>query len=162
MSARATHPPTPSLTPVVESPMARAPLALPALLLLFAWGLSTAPPAAGQTSRATFVALVDEFPDLDARALVVRDRLRDVVVLRPSDATPETLAMALFVLARARNRDPSPDAGQMLPITGFTLTAELSVRRHSRMTQALARLERRPSTRVGTLGTGRWIRLAAR
>lgn len=127
--------------------------ALPLVLVLALQGAA----AAAQQARATFVALPEAFPPIDARAIVVRDGVRDVVLLRAEDATPETLAMSLIVVRRARERAPSPENGEMIPITGFAFTAELPEGERVRLAAVLERLGARPVTDVGTFGPGRWI-----
>ena len=127
--------------------------------------LLAAPPAArAQHSVAApvFVAVPEVFPDLDARAFIVRERGRDIVVLDPAGATTEALAMSLFVLGSLRERFPEPTEGELIPITGFAMTRAPSGEHLRRIVGTLKRLEAAPTTAVGNLGPGRWVRLVGR
>lgn len=121
--------------------------------------------AAGQElgNGPVFLALPNTFPDVDARAVLMRERGRDIVVLKEADAHPETLEVALRVLERVR-QNPAPDTGlgQLIPITGFVYRTPLDPQARSRLETALDRLRRRPVTEVGTLGPGRWMPLSPR
>ena len=82
----------------------------------------TASGAAAQASPSApvFLAMPQEFPDLDARAVLMLEPGRDIVVLDREDAGPETLDVALGVLERMRRDHPrQADRGQLVPITGF-------------------------------------------
>lgn len=117
-------------------------------------------PLSGQADRGgTFVAIPAAFPDIDARALLVRERGRDIVLLRADDAMPDVLAMSLLVLERARANDPTPRHGQMIPITGFVLTDPPRGRDFRHEEAILRRLDSAPIRTVGNLGDGRWIRI---
>lgn len=109
-----------------------------------------------------FVAVPETFPDLDARALIVREGGRDIVVLDPAEVTTEALAMSLFVLGSVRKRYPEPTEGELIPITGFAMTRAPSGEHLRRIVGTLKRLERAPTTAVGNLGPGRWVRLVGR
>lgn len=133
--------------------------------LLFALALAgagAAPVAAQGGARDLAIALPDEFPAIDAKALVIRERARDVIVLRPGEVTPEALAMSLLVLRDAGARNPDPTTGEMIPITGFVFTVPLRPDERDRLARALAELRRQPVAHVGSLGPGRWIRLPSR
>ena len=112
--------------------------------------------------ESVIVAVPVSFPDLDARAIVVRERGQEFVILRPDEVRPEALAMALAVLRRARREPLEEGRGQMLPITGFVLREPLPQQRRDRLQEALDRLEGRPLTEVGRFGPGRWIRYRIR
>lgn len=111
------------------------------------------------TPVATFVAIPEAFPDIDARALVVREPGRDVLLLHPDDVSTDALFMALAVLARMRVERPVPTQGQMAPITGFVLDSPPSGRELGRLQAVLNRLEGRPASDLGTLGAGRIVAL---
>lgn len=115
--------------------------------------------AQGPTDKPIFVALPEEFPDLDARAVVVREPGRDIIVLDETDAEPETLQVALAVLARMSREHPVPeDRGQLIPITGFVYRDAMGPDRRSSLEAVLAELRQRPTASVGNLGPGRWLR----
>jgi len=117
--------------------------------------------ASAQLSVGAFVAIAEDFPDVDARALVVREGGREVIVLRADEATPEALAMSIVVLERARERAPTPENGEMIPITGFVFPSGLGAERRARLEAVLARLAARPSARIEPFGPGRWLPLEA-
>ncbi|MDH3421979.1 MAG: hypothetical protein OEN00_03245, partial [Gemmatimonadota bacterium] len=114
-------------------------------------------------SRPIFLAMPESFPDLDARVVLMREQGRDIIVLRATDAEPEALSVALLVLARVSRERPVPaDRGQMIPITGFVPTGELTAEKRAHLETTLADLRRRPMANVGNLGLGRWMRYRER
>jgi hypothetical protein len=117
-------------------------------------------PLAAQSAgpRPLFLAIPEVFPDVDARAVVVREPAREIVLLRATDATAETLGVALALLRRVRERPVQPGRAVMLPITGFVVTNPPGVAVRERLDDALERLKAQPLARVGTLGPGRSIR----
>ncbi len=110
----------------------------------------------------TYVAIPAVFPAIEARALLIREPGRDVVLLRQEDALPETLAMALAVLQRVREANPRPEQGQMIPITGFAITDPGAPLYMRSLGAVLARLASSEVSEVGNLGPGRWIRYRGR
>jgi hypothetical protein len=136
-----------------------------ALILLAVAHLTALTPtaASAQEARAaTFIAIAETFPPIDARAIVLREGGRDVVLLRSDDATPETLAMALIALGQAREREPSPALGEMLPLMGYTIERPMGEGYRRRLEAALASLVRQPVTEIGSFGPGRWLRYRGR
>jgi hypothetical protein len=117
-------------------------------------------PLAAQSAgpRPLFLAIPEVFPDVDARAVVVRETAREIVLLRATDATAETLGVALALLRRVRERPVQPGRSVMLPITGFVVTNPPDVAARERLDDALERLKAQPLAAVGTLGPGRSIR----
>lgn len=128
-----------------------------ALLLLLA--LPSARPAAAQFEHPPiFLAIPQAFPDLEARAVIMREPGRDIVLLRDTDASPETAQVALDVLARMRREHPRPEGqGQLIPITGFVYRGEMDVSMRAHLESSLAELRRRPLAEIGNLGSGRWM-----
>lgn len=112
---------------------------------------------AGQSTPRTplFLAIPETFPVADARALVVREPGREVIVLRADQATPEALGMALGLLRRVREQPLEPGRGLMVPVTGFAVMREPEGPRRERYERALAELRARPIGRLGSLGPGR-------
>jgi hypothetical protein len=90
--------------------------------------------------------------------MLVREPGRDIVLLRASELTPEALAMSLLVLDRVRESALEPGQGQLIPITGFVMTDPPADDYRTRLLGALDRLARAPTSRIGTIGSGRWIR----
>jgi len=127
-------------------------------------GVTSPAPLAGQDTRPTpiFLALPESFPPVDARVVLLREPGRDIVVLKTAEANPETLAIALRLLRRLRRETPTPTRGQMVPVTGFAFTSEISVAEHEWLESTLSRLRERPLSNVGNLGPGRWTRYRAR
>lgn len=109
------------------------------------------------TATPTFVAIPRTFPDVDARAIVVREPGQDVIVLAPGDVTPDALFMALVVLDRMRAAHPVLTHGQMAPISGFSVDHSATGRDRGRLEAVLTRLERQPESDLGTLGRGRLV-----
>jgi hypothetical protein len=139
---------------------------LPVLLgLLLCAFVAPASPVAAQASDAppVFLALPQSFPDIDARAVVLRETGRDIVLLREEDASAETLEVALRILERMRRDHPRPEGrGQMIPITGFVYRAPLEPDLRQAREEAIAELRERPLANVGNLGRGRWMAYRAR
>ena len=129
------------------------------IVAVAAFGGLFPPSSAGQESaaRAVFVALPLSFPEIDARAIVLRERDRDVVLLRSDDATAETLAMSLMVVRRARQRAPTPTQGEMIPLTGYAFTAEMGDSYRALMDRTLTDLLDRPLRQLGSFGPGRFV-----
>lgn len=113
---------------------------------------------AALSAAETLVAIPSTFPDVDARAMVVREPGQDVIVLAPGEATTDALFMALVLLADVRERTPTPTHGQMIPISGFSVDQPPTGRELGRLEALLTRLERAPVTDLGTLGRGRLVR----
>jgi hypothetical protein len=109
-----------------------------------------------------FVAIPEVFPDVDARAVIIRENGKDVILLRSQETTPEALSMSLVALRRVRRDHPEPQNGQMIPIVGFVTTTPMSEEHLKDMEATLARLRARPISRVGNLGAGQWIRYRVR
>jgi hypothetical protein len=110
-----------------------------------------------EPARRTVVAVPDVFPDVEARALVVRTGQRDVVLLRASDATPTTLLMSLSVLGRLRGTEPGSGRAQMIPVTGYVVTGEPRPSVLRGLETALTTLQDAPTTSLGSFGAGRWV-----
>ena len=129
------------------------------LAVVFATLLSLPSVARAQSTvgARTVIALPERFPDIEARALLVRQPGRDVVVLKAADAPPETLAMSLALLDRMRVQDPEPEEGQLIPITGYVVTVPLGRAQLQRIRQTLSDLRSAPEVSVGNLGRGRWV-----
>ncbi len=116
-------------------------------------------PAQAGSPRPIVVALPDVFPEVEARSLIVRTPERDMVVLRDDGTTSQTLLMSLSLLETLRTDEPRPEAGQVIPITGFAVRRAPSEDKRRKVEATLRRLREAPPTRVGDLGPGRWIPL---
>lgn len=118
----------------------------------------TETPPRGGVPAPVYVAIPDAFPSIDARAMVVREPGVDLIVLRDGEADIDALSMALHVLRDARRRLPTPTAGSLIPIMGFSVTVEVSARVRARLEQTLRRLAHAESVDLGSLGRGRRVR----
>jgi hypothetical protein len=108
-----------------------------------------------------FLAMPETYPDVDGRVVLLRERGRDIVLIRESDATAETLSIALVLLRRLNESTPRRDRqAQMVPVTGYHLTTPIGPGRRARLEEALTRLEERPLSHLGNLGFGRVLQLA--
>jgi hypothetical protein len=128
------------------------------LLAALAGFLPDSTAAQDAASRTVFVAIPESFPAIDARAIILRERDRDVVMLRADDATAESLAMSLIVLRRARARERAPTNGEMIPITGYALTMGMGASYRALMNRTLEALGERPVGDLGSFGPGRFLR----
>lgn len=138
-------------------------LTVTALGALLALALEPADASAQQVRSArTYVAIPDAFPEIDARAMLIREPGFDLVVLRDGEATPDALAMALLALRDARERRPVPKTGEMMPIAGFVVEESPTGRTRRVLERTLARLERADPTDLGSLGQGRRVRIPGR
>lgn len=131
-----------------------------AAILLLGWPSAAA--AQIQSSRGAFVAIPDTFPDIAARAVIVREPGLDVVLLRPTDTSSETLAMALSALRSARQRAANPRSGQLVPVVDFVITNPPSPVFQAYLDAVVDRLLAAPRDQIGPLGLGRWVRLERR
>jgi hypothetical protein len=104
-----------------------------------------------------FLAIPESFPDVDARAVLLREPGREIIVLKSTDATPETLGMALALLRRIRERPLEPGRALMVPVTGFVVRRAPEGEVSEGLEAALTRLKAQPLARVGNLGPGRSI-----
>ncbi len=140
-----------------------SPARLIMLVLAITLGLCPFPALAqdGPSVR-VFVAIPESFPDVDARAVIIRERGLDVILLRETEATAEAVAMSLVALRRVRERHPASELGQMIPIVGFARTRPLPDEHRAELESLLDQLARRPMTDVGNLGLGRWVRYQGR
>ena len=115
-----------------------------------------------QQGRPAFLAIPEAFPPIEARAIVVRERGRDVVFLHRDHATPEAVEMSLRVLRDASDRTLRPGQGEMIPITGYGLLGEMPAVRRAQLLQLLGRLESAPAEDTGSFGPARSIPLGIR
>lgn len=115
-----------------------------------------------QTRAGTFVAIPDEFPSINAKAMVVREPGIDLVLLKDGEVTLDALSMALHVLRDARERVPAPAIGYLIPITGFVVEKAVEGPARRALEQTLERLTDAETVDLGSLGTGRRIRLPGR
>lgn len=110
----------------------------------------------------TFLAVPESFPDIDARAMLVREPGVDLVLLPEDNVNVHALFMALAVLDQVRTRHPAPEHGQIVPITGYVVTSPPTGERLRSLQRALDRLEHAESTELGSLGRGRGVPLPGR
>lgn len=127
-------------------------------------------PAAAQRAderphRRLRVAIADRFPVPDARALIVRYASvarPDVIILEPSQATPEALAAALALLRGLdRERPPAPGRFVVATLKGFAPLGEPNRAALNHLATQLSALRAQPPSRIGNLGRGRWIEVTS-
>lgn len=107
------------------------------------------------------VVIPDRFPSTEAFALVVRFAApgkTDLVLLDARHATPQTLGAALALLRHLRATSPRPGHDVVTTVRGFA-TVRASAPRTAALEGVLRILNAQPTSRVGNLGTGRWVEL---
>jgi len=135
----------------------------PVMVLLTVWSASATRLEAQAPPRArTVIALPDQFPDIDARALLVREPGVDVVLLRPGEVTTDALAMALLTLRELGPRRARAGNGEMIPIVGYAVTDPPRGERLAALERTLDRLAAAETTTLGSFGRARWISLSRR
>jgi hypothetical protein len=111
------------------------------------------------------VAIPDQFPLPDARALVLRYSLvdkADVIILHPAHATSETLSAALTLLRHLdKERPPAPGRYVVATLKGFAPLGQPNPAALRQLENQLSALRAQPSSRIGNLGRGRWIELGS-
>jgi len=127
---------------------------------LVGMALATAAPtpgmAQGQGRVPLVLAIPESFPDVEGRVVLLREPGRDVVLLRATDATPETLSVALTLRRRLDATTPRREQqGQMVPVTGYARRIPLVAEEQERLSAVLAELEARETVSLGRLGRGR-------
>lgn len=107
------------------------------------------------------VALPDSFPTPRAIALIVRSgsTSRTTVVLNRALATPASLGEVLATAQRLNRRPIGATATQVMTVTYVAAPRPYSSAKVSSLTSALSRLQAAPTTQLGNLGKGQWIRL---
>jgi hypothetical protein len=126
--------------------------------LTLATGAASAQSSARRPVR---VAVPDQFPSADARALVVRfasPEKGDVIVLKAADLTPETFVAAVALLRHLRKSVATTDRDEVVTVKSFASLRQ-DARLTSLLTTVLARLRAQPPAPIGNLGQGRWIDL---
>jgi len=131
-------------------------LATTMICTAFALAVPDSAVSQGQGSTPLVLAIPESFPDVEGRVVLLRESGRDVVLLRASDATPETLSVALTLRRRLNASTPRREGqGQMVPVTGYVRRLPLAAEERERLSQALAQLEAQQPTPLGRLGPGR-------
>lgn len=143
------------------TPLFRVVCPVVALLTVLAASATRLESQATPRSR-TVIALPDRFPNIDARALIVREPGLDVVLLRPEDATTDALTVALLTLHDLGPRRAGGGSGEMIPIVGYEVTNPPRRERVAALERALDRLRAAETTTLGSFGSARWIPLARR
>lgn len=128
-----------------------------AVTLTFGMRVASAQPP---NRRPVRVAIPNEFPSTDARALIVRfasPEKGDVIVLRETEVTAQTLVAAVALLHRLRKSGAVPDHDEVVSVKGFVPLGRGDARLASRLSVILERLRAQPVARIGNLGQGRWL-----
>lgn len=118
-------------------------------------------PAPVEKGASVLLIVPDSFPDASVKALVVRyasPTERELIVLKKADA--EYLAVALAVLRDMETKHGNLSRDQVIPVRGFAPVRKNAERGFLKKYDAtIQKLLRQPRSRVGNLGTGRWIEL---
>ncbi len=132
-----------------------------ALAVALVIGIPTAGAQSSQ-SRPVRVAIPNQFPTSDARALVVRyaspDK-GDVIILNAASLTPESFVAAVALLRHLRKAEPTPTQDIVATVKGFAPLGRGDTRLLQQLTAVLAQLRTQPLARIGNLGQGQWIEL---
>ena len=118
--------------------------------------------AQAQSDRPVILAIVDQFPREEARAMLVRyphSSGRDMILLNREHVSPEALASTLLLLRKLRVSSVAPGRVQIVPIKGSVLADPLPARTRAQLDASLQRLATQSFSRVGNLGRGQWIEL---
>lgn len=145
-------------------PTAARPLVLAALLALASLSMPAAVHAQDAAAPAVVLALADSLPVANARAVVLfrsRPTGQHVIVLSTTTATPETIGGALALVARLQREHANDDLSAVVPISAIAPRRSLSASRQSQLASYLSTLRAQPRTRLGNVGTGRWVELRA-
>ena len=140
-------------------------------LAVLAIAIASGAPAAaqGQARKPVVVALPDSFPETHeprgqitgVRGMVVRfasPGKRDMVILKHDDASPETLAAAINLLRRFRREVPNPQSDRVATLVDF-VPPKLTPAAREALAARLRELNSQQASRVGNLGSGRWIEI---
>lgn len=119
--------------------------------------------AQGSAGEPVVLAIVDDFPAADSRALIVRypasAGARDMIILDRAFATSDGLASALILLRKLRSTQGAISRVQTAMIAGAVPEKPLSSGRRAYLETGLAKLAGQQPSRVGNLGRGQWIEL---
>lgn len=116
--------------------------------------------AQGPPSKGTFLALPDVFPETSvdhAKAIIYRTGEREIILINPSFATPETVAASLAVLKKVRKDRMERGLTEASVVTGLSPRKALPDLRRSAYSEVLAAVTSQPSSTLGNLGPGRWL-----
>jgi hypothetical protein len=120
--------------------------------------------AQAQGRPVVWIAVPDSFPAADVPALVVRTGARPqtpTVLVNKRDLRPETI-MAALAAAHVAIRGPiKPGETQVTGVSHFDRPRPMKPRTRELATRWVQQLQTQPVTRIGNLGTGRWIEVAA-
>ena len=139
-------------------------LYLPALALAFV-SIAIGPSIFAQTptpGRSVLIVVPDEFAARDARAIIVRNPAQeDVIALDKNNLTPDGLVATLSLLQQMRSvLLPSNASTAVVVITGSAPADTPDPAKSRKAAAILAELLSRSTVNVGSLGSGRWLRLA--
>ena len=133
---------------------------------LLALSVAGAVPAAAQQPHHTVrIALPDSFPGrAQEPALVLRtgaDPLDPVILLNKATLDEGAITAAMAAADLLLRRPISPGQTQVMGIANLKRGRPLSARAHAVAADYLRQLQSRPLTRIGNVGPGRWIEVAA-
>jgi hypothetical protein len=111
-------------------------------------------------ARRAVIALVDELPETEAKAVVIRyaaTDVGDVILLRKADATPVLLGAAVRLLTHLRRADSAPSNDEVISIAGAAHYRGDRAKAERVWGNVLQDLSRQPRSRIGNVGDGQWI-----
>lgn len=132
------------------------------LVVLFLLPLQLAAQSAANTR--TIVTLSDSMPVPNAQAVVLfhAPPSGDNVILLPRrTVSPNALGAALKVLRKLEREHGSSPNSAMVPIQGILPPSGQSAGERASLRSIIAQVAQQPVTRVGRLGMGQWMPLAA-
>lgn len=124
--------------------------------------ISTRAAAQASASNSAVLALVDSLPVPAVPAVVMfrsRPSGRHIVAIRRDRATPELLGGALALVRRLERAHAGDARSAIVPISASARTRALPASARAPLQSLIERAERRPMTRIGDLGQGRWLRI---
>jgi hypothetical protein len=129
-----------------------------AFLLL---GALSAPSALwAQASGGMIISVPDRFPEVNGRpvALVLTEADRSVIVLRRDRLNPRALEAALRIAAKAGVDEIPAGQATVDVVTGFVVRRGIRGERMKALRQVIDALRGAPTSSLGSMGTGRWVR----
>jgi len=131
---------------------------VPLSLVLFALCVPGA--SLAQLPEDVIVAVPEHFPEVNggAVALVIYESDRTVVLLRGDRLDTHTLAAALKLAGRDRDEVTRDGLTAIAVVTGVVARRHTQGTPHSGLAPIIAALHRAPTSSLGDLGDGRWVR----
>jgi len=113
-----------------------------------------------QTAGSIIISVPDQFPDVNGTpvALVLTEADRSAVVLRRDRLNPQTLEAALRIAVKASEDGVPTGQARVDVVTGFVVKRPIGEGRAASLRRVIAALRSAPTSSLGALGQGRWVR----